>query len=174
MNAKDRKNEIYAMLRHAGAAVSASSMAAELGVSRQVIVADISLLRAAGHDIAATPRGYVLNHIIRHDENQYLGKITSKHSAADTRTELYEIINHGGIIVNVMIDHELYGSITGALNLKTHTDVDTFLDRLAASQEKLLLCLTPGGIHQHTIACRDRAHFDEIVQALTAKQLLHQ
>ena len=40
--------------------VAAGELARELGVSRQVIVQDVALLRAEGLEIVATNRGYVL------------------------------------------------------------------------------------------------------------------
>ena len=60
MTADRRRKDILDMLHRASAPVSASALAARLSVSRQVIVGDIALLRAAGAPVFATPRGYVL------------------------------------------------------------------------------------------------------------------
>ena len=60
MEAAARRQAILDRLRTADRPVSASSLAAELNVSRQIIVGDIALLRAGGAEISATPRGYVL------------------------------------------------------------------------------------------------------------------
>ena len=60
MNGTQRRAAIEELLRHAEGPLSGSALAKQLGVSRQIIVGDVALLRAAGLDIAATPRGYVL------------------------------------------------------------------------------------------------------------------
>ena len=54
-----RRAEIAALLEKADSPLSAAHLASQLGVSRQVIVGDIALLRASGADITATPRGYI-------------------------------------------------------------------------------------------------------------------
>ena len=60
MTAARRRDEILQALAGASGPVSAAALAARLGVSRQVVVGDVALLRAAGSPIVATPRGYVL------------------------------------------------------------------------------------------------------------------
>ncbi len=57
MNAAQRRERILTRLNSAGAPLSASILAAELGVSRQIVVGDVALLRAGGAQIDATPRG---------------------------------------------------------------------------------------------------------------------
>ena len=47
MNAAQRRERILTRLNSAGAPLSASTLAAELGVSRQIVVGDVALLRAA-------------------------------------------------------------------------------------------------------------------------------
>ena len=61
MNAAQRRERILTRLNSAGAPLSASTLAAELGVSRQIVVGDVALLRAGGAQIDATPRGYQLH-----------------------------------------------------------------------------------------------------------------
>ena len=60
MEAQKRREGIARRLEQAEGPVSASALAKEFAVSRQIIVGDVALLRAAGLDIAATPRGYIL------------------------------------------------------------------------------------------------------------------
>ena len=56
----DRKQAIIEEIQKSDKPVSASKLAKHFGVSRQIIVGDIALLRAAGTQIIATPRGYLL------------------------------------------------------------------------------------------------------------------
>ena len=60
MDARERRRAIIGVLERAKEPVSGSALAREVGVSRQIVVQDIALLRADGHDIVATNRGYVL------------------------------------------------------------------------------------------------------------------
>ena len=56
MNAAQRREAIQERLSGATAPVSASTLAAQLGVSRQIVVGDVALLRAGGAQIDATTR----------------------------------------------------------------------------------------------------------------------
>ena len=55
-----RREQLLQMLRDSTAPIPGSALARSLGVSRQVIVQDIALLRAVNKDILATTKGYVL------------------------------------------------------------------------------------------------------------------
>ena len=61
MNAAERRGHILDYLRAAEGPLSATALAQKLSVSRQIIVGDVALLRAAGEAVTATPRGYVLD-----------------------------------------------------------------------------------------------------------------
>ena len=60
MNAAERRTKITELLAAADAPMSATALASRCGVSRQIIVGDVALLRAGGLAVLATPRGYVL------------------------------------------------------------------------------------------------------------------
>ena len=60
MTSSQRREQIKQVLSQAAGPISASTLAARFQVSRQIIVGDIALLRAADVDISATPRGYIL------------------------------------------------------------------------------------------------------------------
>jgi len=151
--------------------ISASSLAKSLSVSRQVIVGDIAILRAQGHEIIATARGYVIPQF--RDTNQYIGKIACQHTSANTQLELYAMVDLGADVINVIVEHDLYGEITGQLNLKTRDDVDIFIQRVKSAEIKLLSELTMG-VHLHTIACRDKTHFNQVLYALADAGYLFQ
>jgi len=163
MDAALRRDAILEIINQSNAPVSASLLAKRLNVSRQVIVGDIALLRAQGHDIIATARGYIIPEF--REANQYIGKVASCHSPENTCDELYTIVDLGAVVVNVIVEHELYGEITGQLNLRNREDVDIFIGRVKSSEVKLLSELTMG-VHLHTITCRDKTHFELVCQAL--------
>jgi len=172
MDATTRRKQILDTISRADTPTTAIALATQLGVSRQVIVGDIALLRAGGHEITATARGYVADQKPT-DGHQYKGTVASRHASKDTKAELYQIVDLGGIVLDVTVDHEIYGNITGSLNIKSREDVDKFINRLKSSQDKLLLELSKHGEHRHTIVCRDKDHFDSIVQALSRDGFIH-
>ena len=163
MDASIRREKVFEIVNKDNAPISASALAKELGVSRQVIVGDIAILRAQGHEIIATARGYMVPEV--RESNQYVGKIACCHNAENTKKELYAIVDLGATVVNVIVEHDLYGEITGQLNIKTRDDVDIFVGRVESSEAKLLSALTLG-VHLHTIACRNKTHFEQVYHAL--------
>jgi len=165
-----RREYVLTAISHQKKPVSASLLAKELNVSRQVIVGDVALLRAQGHEIIATARGYMLPSF--NETNQYLGKVACWHTPENTKNELYTIVDLEAVIVNVIVEHGLYGEITGSLNLSDRKDVDAFIGKVESSEVKLLSELTMG-VHLHAIACRNKAHFEEVYQALESGGYLY-
>mgnify|MGYP000833010697 FL=1 len=169
MNAAQRRKVILERLTEANAPLSASVLAGELGVSRQIVVGDVALLRASGTQIDATPRGYQLHPAAR----GYTGILACVHSTADQmREELYTVVDQGGIVVDVAVENPLYGELRGNLNLASRYDVDTFLVQARSAPESLLSRMT-GGVHLHTLRCPDRASFERIRAELDRQGLLY-
>ena len=159
MNAAQRRECILTRLSGAQNPVSASALAAELGVSRQIVVGDVALLRAGGAQIDATPRGYQLHPA----EKGYTGILACVHRTEDEmRRELYTIVDQGGVAVDVAAN----------LNLASRYDVDTFLVQARSAPESLLSRMT-GGVHLHTLRCPDRASFERIRAELDRQGLLY-
>ena len=159
MQAKARREAILNTLSTCPAPVSASTLAAQFSVSRQVIVGDIALLRAGGADISATPRGYVF----RHDVSGIIRKVATRHKSDQTEAELNAIVDQGCTVVDVIVEHPIYGQITGPLELSSRYDVSQFLLRSAETQP---LSVLTEGIHLHTLSCPDEAAFTRVQNAL--------
>lgn len=170
MNAAQRREKILKRLTGASQPVSASVLAGELGVSRQIVVGDVALLRAAGAHIDATPRGYQ----IQPPPQGYTGILACAHrTEAEMRAELYTVVDQGGVVVDVAVENPLYGELRGNLNLASRYDVDNFLAQAAAAPEGLLSRMT-GGVHLHTLRCPDEATFRRIADALAKQGILYQ
>ena len=152
MQAKNRREAILERLQQAQQPVSAGALAADFSVSRQVIVGDIALLRASGADISATPRGYV----IRQEMTGVVRKVACRHDTAGMEAELNAIVDHGCVVIDVVVEHPIYGQLTGPLALANRYDVSQFVAR---SMETRPLSLLTEGIHLHTISCPDEAAF---------------
>ena len=83
MNGEERRKSIIDKLKQASQPISASALAAEYSVTRQIIVADIALLRAAGHSISAKNRGYVLDT----NTSGLIKRIAVKHGKNEVKEE---------------------------------------------------------------------------------------
>ena len=169
MNAAQRRETILERLSRDETPVSASALAAQLGVSRQIVVGDVALLRAGGAQIDATPRGYQLHPA----EKGYTGILACVHRTEDEmRTELYTVVDQGGVVMDVAVENSLYGELRGNLNLASRYDVDNFIQQAKNAPESLLSRMT-GGVHLHTLHCPDAESFQRIKKALDEKGLLY-
>ena len=149
MNAAQRRRVILERLTEASAPLSASVLAGALGVSRQIVVGDVALLRGC------------------------TGILACVHSTAEQmREELYTVVDQGGVVVDVAVENPLYGELRGNLNLASRYDVDHFIQQAADTPECLLSRMT-GGVHLHTLSCPTEEAFRRIEAALDAKGLLY-
>ena len=160
MDGKQRREEVLDAIRRSEGPISASTLAERFEVSRQIIVGDVALLRAAGEAVTATPRGYVLS-----SPGGLVRKVACLHSGEDMGRELNAIVDQGCTVLDVVVEHPLYGQLSGALRLSSRYDVARFLERCAASDARPLSALTEG-IHNHTLSCPDEAAFQRVRDAL--------
>lgn len=156
-----RRVEVARVLEKAERPVSAAALARQFSVSRQIIVGDIALLRAGGAHILATPRGYVLER--RQDGVEHT--VACMHTPEQMEAELTAVVDAGGEVVDVIVEHPVYGQLTGILGVRSRYDVGEFIRRVEEHGARPLSDLT-GGIHLHTIRCRDEKSFQRIRNAL--------
>lgn len=161
MNANLRRQAILDRLRQADRPLSATLLAGELSVSRQIIVGDVALLRAAGEAITATPRGYVLER--RETEDRYT--VACCHQPEEMERELEIMVDNGCTVEDVIVEHSVYGQLVGQLELSSRYDVSEFIRKVEESSAKPLSDLTDG-IHLHTLRCPDRETYERVVRAL--------
>lgn len=169
MNAEERRARIVEALQESETAVSAGRFAEIFGVSRQIIVGDIALIRAAGAEITATPRGYVMP---RHSSGR-VRRIPCRHSAEDMKEEMQIMVDNGCRIRDVIVEHPLYGQLVGELDVSTRHDIDEFMSRIQGSDAAPLSDLT-GGIHLHTLICPDDAAYTRVCDLLRLKGFLYE
>lgn len=167
MEAASRRQAILDRLRTADRPVSASALAAGLNVSRQIIVGDIALLRAGGAEISATPRGYVLPRAT----DGITRTIACRHTLAQTGQELDILVDNGCTVLDVIVEHPVYGQLTGQLQISSRYDVEQFLVRIHDSDAAPLSMLT-GGLHLHTLCCPNEDAYTRACAALKAAGLL--
>ena len=170
MVAAERREAIRETLLHADAPISASALAAQLGVSRQIVVGDVALLRAGGFAIDALPRGYR----VHTRDTGYTGLVACQHSTTEQlRQELYLVVDNGGSLKDVIVENPLYGELQANLHITSRQDADTFI-RQAAQQPQSLLSTMTNGVHLHNINCADKASFDKVCQALKQAGILYE
>lgn len=168
MEGEERRETLIKLLEATESPLSGERLSKALSVSRQIIVQDIALLRAAGHRIIATNRGYLLYP----DKDRRVSRIfTVCHSTEDILEELYTIVDCGGSVRNVIVEHEIYGSITGSLNVSSRKDADAFMARVRGSKAVPLKILG-GDVHSHTVDADTEEILNEIEQALEQKHFL--
>ena len=170
MEAVERRDAIMAELQGASRPVSGSALAKAVGVSRQVVVQDIALLRADGHDIVATNRGYVLREGAG-EPAVPTRLVKVRHTQEEMADELTSIVDMGGAVLNVIVNHRVYGKITADLDIRNRRDVERYLDAIASGKSFPLLTVT-SGYHFHRIAADNEVTLDEIEEMLRAKGYL--
>ena len=168
MDAKQRRQALLEILRGAENPLTGTQLAKELGVSRQIIVGDFAILRAAGEEIYATPQGYLLpKRMTQHVSAQ----LACKHVKGRLGEELAIIIDNGGKVIDVIVEHPLYGEIRANLMLATRRDLVQFMEQLEKSEAEPLSAIT-GGVHLHTVEAPDQATLERIKNELKEKGIL--
>lgn len=163
MDGIQRRAAIADYLDGASKPVSAAALARKFSVSRQIIVGDVALLRASGRDISATPRGY----IIQRSPTGLVRQVAVRHNGEEMEAELNTIVDQGCTVLDVIVEHPIYGQLTGPLQLSSRYDVGQFILRCRQSDALPLSQLTEG-IHLHTLSCPDQAAYDRVCQSLEA------
>jgi len=162
MLADERREQILSILNSGSAPITGADLSKKTGVSRQVIVQDIAILRAKGFNIIATPQGYLL---LKDGTSRMSKVIACCHDKEGMRKELEIIVDNGGKIIDVIVEHPLYGEIKAMLMLESRLDIDNFMKHYEDSNTKPLSALT-GGVHLHTIEVPDEASYNHIINEL--------
>lgn len=167
MKAQSRRNAIMEVLQKEEQPISASTLAKRYNVSRQIIVGDVALLRAGGADISATPKGYLL----ARDRGGIQRQIVCIHSGEQMGKELYICVDNGCCVLDVIVEHQVYGQLVGQLQVSSRYEVNNFWHWLLQDSVHALSELTDG-IHIHTLRCPDEAAFQRVWEALDAEGFL--
>lgn len=165
MTTPERRSAIYQVLS-SEVPVSASALATRFGVTRQVIVGDIALLRAEGRSITATPRGYIIPR-----QEGLIRTIATVHDAGGTQDELNAMVDCGCTVIDVVVEHPVYGQLTAPLAIASRYDVGQFIEKMAAASATPLSALTEG-IHLHTLSCPDEKVYEHLRSTLREMGML--
>lgn len=166
MTGAERRKKIVDMLTKSPRPLSGGALGKELGVSRQVVVQDMALLRTEGYPIVATARGYIMD---LPDTVARLIKVC--HTESQTEEELNAVVDLGGTVVDVMVNHRTYGKMSAPLNIRNRRDVRRFMEDIRTGKSAPLMNVT-SGYHFHHICADSEIVLDEIVAALEEKGFL--
>lgn len=170
MTTEQRRKEIMNLLKHSEEPIKGTDIAKQLKVSRQVIVQDIAILRAEGIDVMATSSGYLIPRFNK--EGRILKSLVTKHFNIDqAQEELMIMVDNGATVIDVVVNHPVYGNVQGFLNLSCKSEVDKFVGKVKSGKIEFLSSLT-GGIHIHTLEVLSDESFVNIKKQLKEKGYL--
>ena len=166
MSGEERRGKIIQALKNSDKAVSATTLAKEFDVSRQVIVQDVALLRANGKNIFWTNRGYLIQ---EDEETTRVFKV--QHEDDEVEKELTTIVDLGGTVEDVFVYHKVYGVLRAEMNIKSRMDIRNYMEEIRSGKSSLLKNVT-SGYHYHTVRAERVEILDMIQEELQKKGLL--
>ena len=148
MNTAERRGEILKILHNADAPVAARELAGKFGVSRQVIVQDLAVIRASTPGILSTTKGYVI-----------------QQDSSCSREFKVLIVDCGGHVKNISISHRVYGRVSAEMDIRSRQDVSEFVQALQNSHSTVLSNAT-SGYHYHLVEAASEERLDLIEEQL--------
>ena len=162
----ERRKKLIELLQEQKAPLSGSTLGKATGVSRQVVVQDIALLRTEGYPILATNWGYLL------EEPAGVTRLIKEcHGNEEIEEELNIVVDLGGCVEDVIVNHRAYGKVSAKLGIKSRRDVKLFMERLRTGKSTPLMNIT-SGYHFHHISADREEILDEIEAKLRARGFL--
>ena len=166
MHGSERREQIIRQIQESKAPVSGTKLASLYSVSRQVIVQDIALIRAAGYEIISTNRGYILN------QPKTVCRIFKvQHTDEQLEEELNTIVDLGGCVYNVVIHNRVYGKMEAELVLNSRRKVGAFMEDIRSGKSSPLKNIT-SNYHYHKVSADSEETLDLIEQELRKKGFL--
>ena len=164
--AEKRRKEMVTMLLASKEPISGGQFAEHFKKSRQIIVQDISVLKASGYDILSTHNGYILR-------SSPLCERVFKvfHTTDRTEDELNCIVDLGGTVVDVFVWHKVYGKMVAQLNIFSRHHVKQFLEGVRSGKSSELMNIT-GGYHYHTVRAESEEILDSIADELKKRDYI--
>jgi len=158
----ERRAELLRILNGAEMPVTGSTLSSLLGVSRQAVVNDIAILRASGEAISGGPQGYRIGRV-----SGLIEVIHCNHPPERGREEWEILLDRGIAVLDVGVDHSVFGEIRAPVVVETRADIDRHAATITAAGEAPLSVIT-GGRHTHTVRAPNHDALD------AAKRELHE
>ncbi|MCQ6273540.1 transcription repressor NadR [Bacillus sp. V3B] len=161
---EERRTLLLSLLKESNQPLTGNELATKTNVSRQVIVGDITLLKARNEPIIATSQGYLYIKNVS-PTTVYERTIACSHPPEKTEEELNILVDHGVTVKDVKIEHPVYGDLTASILVSNRKEVKQFIKKIKATKSSYLLELTDG-VHLHTISAPTETALDEAEEAL--------
>ena len=145
MSGEKRRDRLLQYLQEHDKPVSGTELAKEFGVSRQVIVQD-------------KPSGVRRIFKCRHTDEQ-------------AEDELTCIVDLGGIVENVFVNHKIYGKIQADMNIRCRRDIKEFIAGIKSGKSTLLKNVT-SDYHYHTVTAEEERILDDVEVELAKRGYL--
>ncbi len=160
MKVAERRKAIVNLLMSEQEAIPGNILSERFGVSRQIIVQDITVLKGSGYEILSTHNGYIMQ---KSPLKERVFKVY--HTTEQTQDELSLIVGLGGTVVDVFVWHKVYGKLTAKLNIFSDLQIKQFIEGVRTGKSTELMNIT-GGYHYHTVCADSEEILDEIQRAL--------
>ncbi len=163
MKAQERRKTIINILLSEDRPIPGGELSEKCGVSRQIIVQDIAVLKGQGFDILSTHNGYLVQ------KSPFKDRVFKvKHSTEQTEDELSTIVELGGTVVDVFVWHKVYGKMVAPLNIFSSLQIKQFIEGVRTGKSTELMNIT-GGYHYHTVRAEKEDILDRIAEVLSEK-----
>ena len=163
MKAQERRKTIINILLSEDRPIPGGELSEKCGVSRQIIVQDIAVLKGQGFDILSTHNGYLVQ------KSPFKDRVFKvKHSTDQTEDELSTIVELGGTVVDVFVWHKVYGKMSAPLNIFSELQIKQFIEGIRAGKSTELMNIT-GGYHYHTVRAEKEETLDLRAEVLSKK-----
>lgn len=163
MKAQERRKTIINILLSEDRPIPGGELSEKCGVSRQIIVQDIAVLKGQGFDILSTHNGYLVQ------KSPFKDRVFKvKHSTDQTEDELSTIVELGGTVVDVFVWHKVYGKMSAPLNIFSELQIKQFIEGIRAGKSTELMNIT-GGYHYHTVRAEKEDILERIAEVLSGK-----
>ena len=170
MLADERRALLLDMLKNSHQPITGAELAAKTNVSRQIIVGDITLLKAKNEPIIATSQGYLYMQAASQNV-QVERTIACNHTPENTEEELNILVDQGVTVKDVRIEHPVYGDLTASIMVSNRREVKQFMEKIHNTNAGYLSELTEG-IHLHTIVAPTERALDEAEKAMRSAGFL--
>lgn len=155
------------MLRSSPEPITGSTFSDQLGVSRQAIVNDIAILRAAGEQITGSPRGYRM----ADDPPGVRALIRCDHPPDRGREEFEILLDRGITVLDVGVEHSVLGEVRAPILIETRADIDRCSETITEAGEMPLSAITRG-VHSHMVRAPNRDALDAAMRELRERGIL--
>lgn len=166
MTGQERRDAMIEIIQNSEKPVSGTALAKQFAVSRQVIVQDIALIRAAGYEVLSTHRGYLLG-----QKNSVTRIFKVSHTDEEIADELNLIVDLGGKVLDVQINHKVYGRMKADLGIHSRKQVQDFIEEIRSGKSSPLKNIT-SNYHYHNVEADSEEVLDLIGKELNKRGYL--